>query len=160
MKSRSLCFSCRHVLHQQSPWHFAAFHQTLIHAEDIATPLRLVGAERTGRMEDARIDQPAGAHFQAICFGKIEDAVVALVPVLEAFAHLRLGRAGLEAHECVREIIPDVVVLRRKVIGLGLAFLADQCRLLRGTGACDAGSDPCYRRTSNTPATSGICSRS
>ena len=61
---------------------------------------------------------------------EIEDAVVALVPVLQALADLRLGRAGLEAHERVGEVVADVVVLRREVVALGLAFLADQLRLL------------------------------
>ena len=119
-----------HVLDEQAPRHFAAFDQALIHAEDIAAPLRLVGAERAGRVEDARVDEPAGAGLEAIGLGEIEDAVVALVPVFEALADLRLGRAGLEAHEGVGEIVADVVVLRREVIGLRLAFLADELRLL------------------------------
>jgi len=43
---------------------------------------------------------------------------------------MRLGRARLEAHEGVRKIIADVVVLRRKIITLRLAFLPDQFGLL------------------------------
>ena len=80
-------------------------------------------------MEDARIDEPAGAGFQPVGLGKIEDAVVALVPFGDAITYLRLGRAGLEAHERVREIVADVVVLRREIVGLGFAFLADELRL-------------------------------
>ena len=122
--------------------------------------MRLVGAERTGRVQDARADEPAGAGLQAIGAGEIEDAVVAFVPIFEAFADLRLGRAGLEAHEGVGEIVADVVVLRREIIGFRLAFLADQPRLLLRSGACDAESGPCCRRISNRPATSCICSKS
>ena len=40
--------------------------------------------------------------------------------------HLVLGRAGLQAHEGVAEVVIDVVVLRREVVALGLAFLADE----------------------------------
>ena len=40
----------RHILDQERPRHFAAFDQRLIHAEDIAAPLRLIGAEGTRRM--------------------------------------------------------------------------------------------------------------
>ena len=71
-------------------------------------------------------NQPAGAGLQAVGPREIEDAVVAPIPVLEAAADLRLGRAGLEAHEGVREIVADVVVLRREIIRLGLALLTDQ----------------------------------
>ena len=81
-------------------------------------------------MQDARADQPAGAGLQAIGLREIEDAVVALVPVLEALADLRLGGAGFEAEEGVGEVVADVVVLRREVVALGLAFLADQLGLL------------------------------
>jgi hypothetical protein len=113
MKSRSLCFD-----------------HALIHAKNVAAPLRLVSAKRAGRVEHAGIDEPAGAGFQAVGFREIEDAVVALVPILKALAHLRLGGAGFKAHEGVREVVADVVVLRREVIALGLAFLADELGLL------------------------------
>ena len=36
------------------------------------------------------------------------------------------GRAGLQAHEGVGEIVVAVVVLRAEIIAFGLAFLADQ----------------------------------
>jgi hypothetical protein len=81
-------------------------------------------------VQDARPDQPAAADLQAIRLRQVEDAVVALVPILQALADLRLGGAGVEAHERVREIVADVVVLRREVIALGLALLLDQRRLL------------------------------
>src|SRR5205807_5223410 len=101
----------------------------LVHAEDVAAPLRLISAERTGRVEDARADEPAGAGLEAIRLREIKDAVVALVPILKTLPHLRLRRAGFEAEESVRKIVAHVVVLRRKVVTLRLAFLADQLRL-------------------------------
>ena len=97
-------------------------------------------------------DEPAGAGLQAVGLGEIEDAVVALVPVLEALADLRLGGAGFEAEEGVGEVVADVVVLRREVVALGLALLADERGLLVRSGACGGGSGPCCRRTSSRPA--------
>ena len=118
-----------HVLYEERPWHFAALDEVLIHAEDVAAPLWFIGAERAGRVKNARIDQPTGAYFQAVSLGKIEDAVVALVPIADALLDLLLRRAGLEAHEGIGEIVADGIVLRREVVGLGFAFLADQLRL-------------------------------
>ena len=126
MKSIFLCMLLCLPSHEQAPQHFAALDEVLIHAENVAAPLRLVGAEAAGRVKNARIDEPAGAGLETVGLREIEDAVVALVPVLEAAADLRLGRARLEAHEGVGEIVADVVVLRREVIALGLAFLADE----------------------------------
>src|SRR5262245_57712678 len=80
-------------------------------------------------MQDAGVDLPAAANVQAICAGVIEDAVVALAPVLEAAAYVRCRGAGLEAHERVRKIVLELVVLGRKVIGLGLALTAHQRRM-------------------------------
>jgi len=54
----------------------------------------------------------------------IQDAVIALVPALQAATHVLARGAGVEPHERVREIIVLEVVLRRKVIGFGLALLA------------------------------------
>ena len=73
-----------HVLDQQRPGHFAAFDQRLEHAEHVGAPLRLVGAERAGRVQHAGRNQPAGAALQPIGLRQIEDAVVALVPILQA----------------------------------------------------------------------------
>ena len=47
---------------------FPALDEVLIHAEDVGSPLRFIGAERTRGVQDAGIDQPAGADFQAIGF--------------------------------------------------------------------------------------------
>ena len=74
--------------------------------------------------------EPAGAGLQAIGLGEVEDAVVALVPILDALADLGFGGAGFEAEEGVGEIVADVVVLRREVVGLRFAFLADELGLL------------------------------
>ena len=90
-----------HVLHEERPRHLAAFDEGLVHAEDVGTPLRLVGAEGSGRVKHAGRDEPAGAGLQAIGAREVEDAVVALVPVLEALPDLRLRRAGLEDRKSV-----------------------------------------------------------
>ena len=59
-----------HVLDQQGPGDFAAFDQRLIHAENIAAPLRLISAEGTGRVQDAGADEPAGAGLEAVGLGE------------------------------------------------------------------------------------------
>ncbi len=115
-----------HVLDQERPGHFAAFDQRLVHAENVAAPLRLVGAQRTGRVQHARRDEPAGARLEAVGAAEVEDAVVALVPILQAAADVGLGRARFQAHERVGEVVADVVVLRREIVGLGLALLPDK----------------------------------
>ena len=114
----------RHVFHQQRPGHIPAFHDRLEHAEHVAAPLRLVGAKRTGSVEHARRDQPTGSPLQAIGAGQIENAVVALIPVLQAAADVVLRGARFEPHERVTEIIVDVIVLGREIIAFRLAFLA------------------------------------
>ena len=119
----------RHVLHEQTPRHFAAFDKVLVHAEHVAAPLRLVGAKTAGGVQDARGDEPTGAGLEAVRAGQVENAVVTFVPIREALAHLRLRGARLEAHEGVREVITHIVVLRREVITLRLAFLPDQLGL-------------------------------
>ena len=100
-----------HVLHKQTPRNFTAFHEVLVHAEYITAPLRFVGAKAARRVQYAGRDQPAGAGLEAIGLGEIKDAVVALVPILQTLAHLRLGGAGFEAHEGVREIVAHTIVL-------------------------------------------------
>jgi hypothetical protein len=80
-------------------------------------------------VKDARRNQPAGAGLEALLAGESEDAVVAFVPVLKAAADLGFGRAGFEAHEGVGEIVADIVVLWREVVGFGFAFLADELGL-------------------------------
>ena len=93
--------------------------------------LRLVGDKRAGRVQDAGRHQPAGARLEAVRLGEVQDAVVALVPVGEALADVGLGRARLEAEERVGEVVADRVELRREVVRLRLALLAD----LGGLGA-------------------------
>ncbi len=57
---------------------------------------------------------------------RFEDAVVALVPVLQAADHIGLGGPRLQAHEGVVEVILGGVELRGKVVALGLTLLAGQ----------------------------------
>ena len=121
-----LVLALGHVLHEQTPRHLAAFDKALVHAKHITAPLRFVGAETTRRVQHAGRNQPAGAGLEAVGFGEIEDTIVALVPILEALAHLCLGGAGLEAHESVREVVANVVVLRREIVALRFAFLLHQ----------------------------------
>jgi len=56
-----------------------------------------------------------------------------LSPLFQSAMHLRtwaLVVPGFEAEEGVGEVVADVVVLRREIVGLGLAFLADELGLL------------------------------
>jgi hypothetical protein len=57
---------------------------------------------------------------------EVDDAVVALVPVRQAPPDVIFGRARFEAHERVRKIVHDLVVLRREVIRFRLALLSDE----------------------------------
>ena len=148
----------RHVFHQQRPGHVAAFDDDLEHAEHVAAPLRLVGAERAGGVQHAGRNQPAGAALQAIGPREIENAVVAFVPVLQALADLVFGRARLQAHERVGRSC-----CRRCCTAAGSSS-SPAClpgrRAWRapGFGACGAESAPCCRRISNRRA-SGCTSR-
>ena len=114
---------------KQRPRHRPAFDQGLIHGEHVGAPLRLVGHQGAGRVQDAGRDQPAGAGLQAIRLAVVEDAVVALVPAFQAAADVVLGRAGLQAEEGVGEVIADGVQLGWKIIRLRFTLLADQGRL-------------------------------
>ena len=60
--------------------------------------------------------------------GEKQDAVVALAPVFEAASHVGFRRARLEPHERERKRVFNLIVLRREVIRLGLAFLPDELR--------------------------------
>ena len=83
-----LVLALGHVLHEQTPRHFAALDEALIHSKHVAAPLRFVGAETARRMQHTGRNQPAGAGLEAVRLGEIEDAVVSLVPILEACAPL------------------------------------------------------------------------
>jgi hypothetical protein len=111
-----------HVLDEQRPGDRSAFDHRLVHAEDVGTPLRFVGHERAGGVEDARRDEPAGAGLQAIGLRVVEDAVVADVPAFETAAEVFLGRPRLEAEKRVGEIVADGVQLRWKIVGLGFTL--------------------------------------
>jgi hypothetical protein len=52
---------------------------------------------------------------------QVENAVVAFVPVREAFLHLAFGCTRIEAEEGVREVAAMVVELLREIIGFRLA---------------------------------------
>ncbi len=119
-----------HVLHQEAPGHAAALDHGLEHGEDVAAPLRLVGQDRARGMEHPGRDQPARSRPQTVGLAEVEHAVVAAVPILQAAAHLGLRGARLQAVVGVGEVVARVVELRREVVALGLALLADLLRLL------------------------------
>ena len=50
-------------------------------------------------------------------------------PVLEAAPDVVLRRAGLETHERVGKVVVELVVLRRKVVGLRLALPSNELRV-------------------------------
>ena len=115
----------RHVLRQQTPIDDAPFHLGLKHREDVAVDLRFVGDERTGRVQDSRIDLPSGAGLQSERPGEEKNAVIACRPLLQASPHVASGRARLESHERVRKVVFELVVLRRKIVRLGFTTSAD-----------------------------------
>ena len=125
-----LVLALGHVFDQQTPRHFAAFDEILIHAEHITAPLWFIGAQTAWSMQYARRNQPAGSGFESVSLGEVKDTVVAFVPILQTPANLRFGGAGLEAHKGVGEIIAYVVMLWRKVVAFRFALLAHQLGLL------------------------------
>jgi hypothetical protein len=71
-----------------------------------------------------RGNKPACSYLQAIRLGQIENPVVALVPILEAGAHLILGRSGSQTKEGMGETVGNWTMLRQKVVALRLALTA------------------------------------
>ena len=120
----------RHVLHQQLPPDRHFVHQRLEHGEDVAGPLRLIGAQAAGRVQGAGRHIPARAQLQPIGLRQVGDVVVALVPDLQAMAHLVLGRPRLQAEVGVGGVGAVVVQLAGKVVGFGLRFHADAAGVL------------------------------
>ena len=60
-----------HVLYEQAPRNIAPFDHALVHAEHVAAPLRLIGAEASRGVEDAGVDEPTGAGLEAVGLGQI-----------------------------------------------------------------------------------------
>jgi len=102
-------FGLGHVFHKQVPGNIAAFHHALIHPENVAAPLRLVSAEAAGSVQDARPHQPTRPRFQPVGFGKVQDPVVAAVPIFEALSNLGLCGARLQAEKGVWEMLPTLL---------------------------------------------------
>src|SRR5947209_9609007 len=86
-----------HVLHEQTPWDVTALDHALVHTEDVATPLRFVGAETSRRVKNRGADQPTGARLEPIRFGKIKNPVVTFVPILKTFADLSFSGSWFQA---------------------------------------------------------------
>src|SRR6266852_4319043 len=85
----------RHILDQETPRDVPALDHALVHAEDVAAPLRFVSAETARSMKDRGTDQPTAAGLEPIRFREIQNSVVALVPIFQTFSNLGLGGAGL-----------------------------------------------------------------
>src|SRR5678816_179518 len=81
-------------------------------------------------MQNPGVNLPSRARLQPISLRMIQDSVVAFVPSLQTTPDVILLRAGLEAHEGVWEIIVLEIILRRKIVSLGFAALADFARVL------------------------------
>src|SRR6266446_2347827 len=77
-------------------------------------------------MQEARPDQPARTGFEPIGFGKIQNAIVAAIPIRETLFNLLFGCTRFQPHEGVREIISHGVVLWRKIVTLRLTLLTHQ----------------------------------
>ena len=118
------------VLHEQFPGDATAFDHRLVHAEDVRTPLRLVGNERAGGVQHARGDQPAGAGLEAVRLGEVKDAVVPFIPALQALAEVFLRGARFQTHEGIRKVVAGPVELGREIIALGLPLAAELRGLL------------------------------
>ena len=73
----------------------------------------------------ALICQPVPG-FELVRFREVQDAVVAFVPAFQAAPDFVLGRAWLQAHERVREIVAFEIVLRREIVGFGFSVLAHE----------------------------------
>ena len=116
----------QHVLGQQAPIDDAALDFRLEHREHIAVDLGLIGHQRTGSVQDAGIDLPSAAGFETVSAGVEKNSVVSAVPVLKAAVDIFFCGSGLEAHVGVGKVIAELVVLRREVVGFGLALLSDQ----------------------------------
>jgi len=116
------------VFDEEIPRDDAAFDLRLEHGEDVAVNLRLISDERARSVEDTRINLPSAAWLKPVGTREQKDAIVAAVPVLEAAAEVGLGGAGLQTHVGVGEVIVELVVLGREVVGLGLALVADEVR--------------------------------
>ena len=81
-------------------------------------------------MKNAGTDQPAGAGFEPVGLGKIQNTVVSLVPVRQTFPHLILGGPRLQAKKGVRKMVSYVVVLGWEIIAFWLTLLPHQSSLL------------------------------
>src|SRR6266851_4747099 len=102
----------RNILDEKIPGHGAAFHHGLKHAEDVGIYLRLVGDERTWRVQNTRVYLPSRAGLQLVCLGVIEDSVVAFIPALQTAPDIFPRSSRLEAHERIGEVVVLEIVLR------------------------------------------------
>ena len=81
-------------------------------------------------MENAGRNQPAASRLESVGFAEIENTVVAFIPALQTAVDIGLGCARLQAEKCIREVIANRIELRREVVRLRLALLANE----RGLG--------------------------
>src|SRR5215471_13591467 len=76
-------------------------------------------------MKDSSVHLPSRSRLKPIRTRVIQNAVIAFVPILQASHDVILRRSRLQSKKRVREIVLHDVVLRREVIRLRLAALAD-----------------------------------
>ena len=118
-----------HILDQQRPRHIPPFDDRLIHAENVAAPLRFISTQRPWGVQNTRRNQPTGASLEPISAAEVEDSVVAFVPIFQTTANIFRLRARFEPHERISKVVVDVVQLWREIITFRLPFLADQRRV-------------------------------
>src|SRR6185437_11214555 len=79
-------------------------------------------------MQNTRIDLPSRAGLQPISLRMIKDAIVALVPALQAAPDIVARRAGLKTHEGIRKIVVLEIVLRREIVSFRFGIAANAPR--------------------------------
>src|SRR5215467_7687672 len=80
-------------------------------------------------MQNAGIELPSGAGSELVGLRVKQDAVVALVPALEALAYFVFRCARIESEKGVREAVLRQIVLSRKIVSFGLPVLTHRSRI-------------------------------
>ena len=131
MYSLSSCFSFGKSFVSSAPRHGAAFdHRSgTCRRRRCPTAARRCSSEPGACSTHGGISQPVPT-FRRYAFDRSRMPLSPLFQLSRQSTTCCLRRARLQAHERVREVVADVVELRREVVRLGLAFLADELGLL------------------------------
>src|SRR5260370_23656228 len=81
-------------------------------------------------MQESRGDDPGSAGLQAVGPRQIEDAVVALIPALEAAVDVARCRARLQPEEGIGKPVGAGVELRREVVRFRLVLVSHEAGML------------------------------